>query len=433
MVVYSDDDDSDDEYGDVTGSLLDMANKNPLGTAYAGRGSGQPPGFSTLSPDHSYYVTSNGIPSMPTNILALWDGNQGNHLTDVTLGNAGDRPTMPDWSPDGKSVVYVLPQKVAAWDPGGSPGSGGARNDDDHVFGGSLYTLSHTGGQSFGSATAFLTSQGENNYYPSYSPDGNFIVFDRAPHDSSVTAIDGCVGTQPQSACPNDSFSNPAARLMLTPTSSASPVDLQNANGSPSSAPINLSNSWPRWSPFLQSYKGNQLLWVAFSSTRDYGIRVRNHKSGMYQCYPADSYELPGAAHHAAFAAQCQQPQLWMAAVNLNAASGTDPSRVAFWLPFQDIRTHNHTPQWTQAVANAPPGGSSSGASSSGASSSGASSSGASSSGASSSGASSSGASSGSSGGGSCIPIPGNCLSNPSACCAGAACSATGTCQPITI
>jgi len=25
-----------------------------------------------------------------------------------------------------------------------------------------------------------------------------------------------------------------------------------------------------------------------------------------------------------------------------------DPSRPAFWLPFQDITTHNHTPQWTQ-------------------------------------------------------------------------------------
>jgi len=25
-----------------------------------------------------------------------------------------------------------------------------------------------------------------------------------------------------------------------------------------------------------------------------------------------------------------------------------DPSSVAFWIPYQDIATHNHTAQWTQ-------------------------------------------------------------------------------------
>jgi uncharacterized membrane protein YgcG len=418
MVIYSDDDDSDDEYGDVTGSLLDMTAMTPLGTAYAGRGSGQPPGFSTLYPDHSYYVTSNGTPQGATNTLALWSGNAGTLLSTVTFGNAGDRPTMPDWSPDGKNVIYVLPTKVGAWDQGGG-GGGGGRNDDDHVFGGSLYTLPYFGNQQFGGPTPFLMSAGENNYYPSYSPDGQFVAFDRAPHDTSVATLDGCNGTAPQRSCPNDSFSNPAARVMLVANAAGSaPVDLENANGSATASPVPVSNSWPRWSPFLQQYKGNKLLWIAFSSTRDYGVRVRNHKTGMYQCYPADSYQDPGAAHHQAFAAQCQQPQLWMAAINLSAAAGSDPSRVAFWLPFQDITTHNHTPQWTQAEAPPPPGsGSSSGGGSSGGSSGGAS-----------SGGSSGGSSSG---GGACIPSSGNCVQNPGACCQGTSCQANGTCQPL--
>ena len=409
MVLYSDDDDSDDEYGDVTGSLFDMTAKTPIGMAYQGRGSGQPPGFSTLYPDHSLYVTSNGLPQNATNTFGLWSGNAGNTLATVTFGTAGDRPTMPDWSPDGKSVIYVLPNKVGAWD-------GTSRNDDTHVFGGSLYTIQYFGKDAFGGPTPFLKSDGENNYYPSYSPDGQFVAFDRAPHDTTVGTIDGCSGTAPQRSCPNDSFSNPAARVMLVANSAGStPIDLENANGSPASSPVPVSNSWPRWSPFLQQYKGNMLLWIAFSSTRDYGVRVRNHKAGMYQCYPADSFEDPGAAHHQAFAAACQQPQLWMAAINLSAAAGTDPSRVAFWLPFQDITTHNHTPQWTQAVAPAPPGtgGSSSGSSSGG------------------SGSSGSGSSSGGSGSGGCIPSSGNCVQNPGACCAGTSCQANGTCQPL--
>jgi hypothetical protein len=243
-------------------------------------------------------------------------------------------------------------------------------NDDDHVFGGSLYTMPYLGNMQFGPPAPFLMSSGENNYYPGYSPDGQLIVFDRAPRDNSVATIDGCNGTAPQASCPNDSFSNPAARLTLVKNAPGSaPIDLENANGSPAAAPVPLSNSWPKWSPFLQSYRGDTLLWIAFSSTRDYGLRVRNHQPGMYQCYPADSYEDPGSPHHQSFAPQCQQPQLWMAAIDVTAAVTphrvpnatpkvvVDPSRVAFWLPFQDINTHNHTPQWTQRAPGLPDAG----------------------------------------------------------------------------
>jgi len=391
MVIYSDDDDSDDEYSDVLGSLIDMATRTAIGGTGGGRVPGnQPPGFSTLSPTHASYLSTNGLATTPTNFFTLWDGNAGGQVSTITFGAAGDRPTMPDWSPDGKSVVYVLPTKVALW-------NGSTTNnlsDDDHEFGGSLYTIPYAGNGQFGTPSAFLMSGGENNYYPSYSPDGQFVVFDRAPHDTTVTTIDGCV-MSPHAACPNDSFSNPAARMMLTSSTAGSPiVDLEAANGSPAASATPLSNSWPRWSPFLQHYKGNQLLWVAFSSTRDYGVRVRNHKTGMYQCYPADSYEDPGAQHHQAFAAACQQPQLWMAAINLSASGGTDPSRVAFWLPFQDITTHNHTPQWTQTAA--PPPGSPPPTSDAGST---------------------------------CIPVAGICLQNPTACCSGV-CGANGTCQP---
>src|SRR5258708_24114180 len=223
---------SDDGYSDVTGSLIDMTTKRPIGHAYVGRGSGQPPGFSTFSPSHTLYLTSNGTPNGATNVFSLWGGNSGTQVSTVTVGgNAADRPTMPDWSPDGKSVVYVLPNRVASW---------GGQNDDDHMFGGSLYIVPYAGNNQFGTLAPFLTSKGENNYYPSYSPDGQFIVFDRAPLDNSAGAIDGCV-TTPHALCPNDSFSNPTARLMLTASTTAAVVDLEKANGSPAAAPQSLS------------------------------------------------------------------------------------------------------------------------------------------------------------------------------------------------
>ena len=46
-------------------------------------------------------------------------------------------------------------------------------------------------------------------------------------------------------------------------------------------------------------------------------------------------------------------PASIVAAVNITGSetgSSADPSYPAFWLPFQDIQTHNHAAQWTSAV-----------------------------------------------------------------------------------
>jgi hypothetical protein len=381
MVVNTDDDDSDDEYGDVRSILIDVTTKMTVGTA-------QTPGFQAFFPDHSLYVGTNGQPAGTSNQFFLYDGNTGMPAMPATVPNIGPamaRPTHVDWSPDGKSLLFTLPTKVGTWN---------SHKDDDHVFGGSIYTVPYMGMGMFGTPTAIITSAGENNYYPSLSPDSNFIVFDRVPLTGTVATIDACTGTGMQVTCPNDSFSNPAARVFVLPTAAgAAPVDCAAANGSSAMAPVAVSNSWPRWSPFIQKYKGASLLWVTFSSTRDYGLRVRNHETGMFQCYPADSFEQPGTPHGGVFSALCQQPQIWMAAINLTTAGefggGTDPSYPAFWLPFQDITTHNHTAQWTETVATQPPPDM-----------------------------------------GTCIATGGNCAANPNGCCMGF-CGADGTCTVI--
>jgi hypothetical protein len=389
MLVNFDDADSDDEYGDVGHTLVDVMTKMSIDGRSTIRGGG-PAGFQSFNPDHSLYVATNGVGSTPTNIWYEYTTNPivtGTPPT-VTIGNAGERPTMPDWSPDGKSIIYVLPQAVGTWD-------GTGRKDDDHVFGGSIYTISYDPiAKMFGTPTPLVQSAGENNFYPGYSPDGSYIAFNRVPMQPGGTA---CVNTtpagQPGEACPNDSFSNPKTRVFVMPNKQgAGPIDAEKLNGSPASMPVDVSNSWPRWSPFVQQYNGTLLLWITFSSTRDYGLRVLNHKTGMFQCYPADSMEQPGAPHRSNFPTGCQQPQIWMAAINLTAVElgQGDPSFPAFWLPFQDITTHNHTAQWTQSVATQPQPDM-----------------------------------------GNCIPIGGDCTANPNACCS-MNCGPTGTCiSPI--
>jgi hypothetical protein len=389
MVVYSDDDDSDDEYTDVSGSLLDMT---PIGdggpAAQLGTGAnpnrmqqgGQPPGFTAINPPASYYVSSNGMPLLEagtppagiqggtstsngyTNAVAgdqfsVWDG-MGNLVGPVSTGCNATRPTMPDWSVDGRTVIFVSPQSVANW----SLFFSGNATDDDHIYGGSFCTMPYMGNGTFGAASMFLQSNGENNYYPSYSPDSvqtdagasppAFVLFNRVASNSSA-------GTNCNNGfCPNDSFSNPDARLFLMPNMpNSTAIDLQKANGSAASSPVSLSNSYPRWAPFVQTYHGNKILWFTFSSTRDYGLRVLNHKNGMYQCYPPDTPENPSGMHGASFDANCQQPQLWMAPVLFKESQSAtvDPSGVAFWIPYQDMTEHNHTAQWTWKPNPPPP------------------------------------------------------------------------------
>jgi hypothetical protein len=276
------------------------------------------------------------------NGFSLWDG-EGKFVASVPLGAPGTRPTMPDWSVDGSSIVYVQPTQVGSWDSA-------QRRDDDHIFGGSLYRVLYAGSGVFGAPAVLLASRGENNYYPSYSPDApaSYVLFDRAPLDSTVGALTGCVGVAPRTICPNDSYANPAARLLLLSNApGAAPIDLESANGSSATVKDALSNSFPRFAPFVQKYQGKRIFWITFSSTRDYGLRVLNHKDGMYPCYPADSYEWPGSVHTNIVDPLCQHPQLWMAPILENAPQAGDPSRVAFWIPYQDPRTDNHMAIWT--------------------------------------------------------------------------------------
>jgi hypothetical protein len=359
MTVNADDNDSDDEYGDISSGLVDVATKQFITMiSYA---TGQAPGFQTFNHDHSLYLGSSGDGTgMPTkgtatpppakqpNGFFVWNGISGNPAPPTWVAGAamGKRPTMPDWSSTDKNIVYVVPNAFV--------GGQFSNTDDDHLVGGSLWKMSY-GSSMFGMPEEILHSNGENNYYPSYSPDDAFIIFNRVPLQGPIANQAMCT----MLSCPNSSFSNPKARVWLLPTKDGSqPVDLEALNGSPAASPVDVSNSWPRWSPFIRSYKGSKLLWVTFSSTRDYGLKVRNHTpiAGMpqRQCYP--SYGPEGETY-SSFPLNCQQPQVWMAAINLSTAefASQDPSFPAFYLPFQDIKTHNHTAQWTTTAQPSQP------------------------------------------------------------------------------
>src|SRR4029077_9294590 len=106
----------------------------PNGGLLGGAGSSTSAGYST---------------AIPANAMSLWDAT-GNLAGPVSIGGAMTRPTMPDWSVDGKTVIYVQPSSDASYqlffDFGGTPRA----TDDDHIYGGSLFTVPYMGSGMFG-------------------------------------------------------------------------------------------------------------------------------------------------------------------------------------------------------------------------------------------------------------------------------------------
>ncbi|HUS27193.1 MAG TPA: hypothetical protein VMZ53_01755 [Kofleriaceae bacterium] len=191
--------------------------------------------------------------------------------------------THPDLSADGKRLVYVQRQGGGDWSFTGGK-----------VFTRTYDQASHTFGPE-----QMLVSDSNNNYYPSFSPDGKWVLFNRATG--------------------GDAYNNGNATLWVIPSdASAAAVQLQSAN-----AGLGLTNSWGRWAPFQQTVGTEPIYWVTVSSTRNFGVR------------------LVGA----------NKPQIWMTPFYPNAASQQqDPSAAAFRLPFQNIDSNNHIAQWTEQI-----------------------------------------------------------------------------------
>lgn len=234
--------------------------------------------FGTFSPDNARFLASDGMR------LTLLDG----RTTQEVPGLAAEQRagTMPDWSPSGSDVVFARPRTTIPI-PLGTPGHEGPAD---------LFLMGWNG-SAFAAPRRLITSSGENNYYPAFSPDSQWVLFNRAPGSSS---------------------SNPAAQLWVVRAGGGEPIRLQRADGGD-----NNGNSWPKWTPFVEEFAGEvseNLLWLTFTSYRPYGLRVRERRA-----------------------------QLWMAAFR-PGMNGPDPSAPAFWVPFQAIEEGNHIAQWVSTV-----------------------------------------------------------------------------------
>jgi hypothetical protein len=222
--------------------------------------------FKTFSPDGRFLLTSF------QGALIQHDVATGTELWEVPVDGWA---THVDWAPDGNDVVAVVAGSASC----------------DWVFtGGSLILMEHIGDGTFNTPRVLYTPPaGMNAYYPTFSPDGEWIAFNVSSEDA---------------------YDDATATLYVISRAGGEPVALGSANMSDG-----LYNSWPRWGPLPD----DSVMWLAFSSRRLYGNRTSGN------------------------------PQIWVTAFDpQKARRGEDPSWPAFWLPGQDVGQGNHIPVWAE-------------------------------------------------------------------------------------
>jgi hypothetical protein len=255
----------------------------------------------SLNPDGSRVLVADGAK------LVLRDAATAAVITTVDPAFLGTRRSVggffPEWSPDGQSIALTLGQGVPV------PGTLTA---GFNVVDAEIAVMPYNDGR-FGPARVIVPLDREMHFYPTWSPDGQWLVFCSAPATGGTTLSGSTANT----------YDNPQARLRLVAATGGRIYELGRASGGPGTTA-----SWPKFTPFSQL--DGQLLFVAFSSKADYGFLKRDAKI----------------------------PQLWMAAIDLRRLSGptpdldpsSDPSWAPVWLPFQEVDQNNHLPFWTEAL-----------------------------------------------------------------------------------
>jgi len=232
-------------------------------------------GWATFNPDGTLLLVAN------KGVLTLLDAETGAPVGPAggVVPVAGGMATHPDWSPLGDFVVVSLCPS--------------ATNNKD-VTACAIARLPYNAG-AWGAPEVLVPAGGgmDNNFFPRYSPNGQFLAFVKSVGKSKDQLT---------------------SELYLVDADGGTPRLLTRANRrvGPADDVLGQANTMPTWAP--STHAGTQ--WLAFSSVRSYG-------------------KVPVGGD-----------QLWVVAIDTAAPPTEDASYAAFWLPLQDPAERNHRAFW---------------------------------------------------------------------------------------
>jgi hypothetical protein len=271
--------------------------------------------FESWNPDGTKFVGVYADSGATKYNLMIFNGDTAAFETEIAnTGTKSNPANHPDWSLDGNTIAYM---------------SMGLAGTNQRSFKGAINMVTKAGTDWSAPVTVVPSQAGKHRYYPSVAPDNSFLVYDESTCPTS--------GADAETDCNGDT--DPSARLWAAKLqASATRVELARANqgGAMDGTETKLTNSYPKWSPFVT--RGNngdtsRLMWLTFSSSRNFGLRTTRAASGSTE--------------------NTKSTLLWMAAVDPDKlAQGVDPSYPAFALPFQDLTTSNHIAQWAQYLVS---------------------------------------------------------------------------------
>ncbi len=274
--------------GDTLGGSYDLLKNQPI---YDTGGTPDSPqkriwSNAALSPNGKYVIqNSSDLPGPPGKSDGLWNARTGERIAGSGLD--GLNLGMPAFAPDGSRIAYVAVAGPEA---------------------GALSVLPFDLGKGQATSGITLVSQGGGQpiAWPSVSPDANWVVYHRGPLDTRLGGAD---------------------LYLASAVTSNQEVRLANLNGENYPFVAGVRDRIRNYEPTFAPVASGGYFWVVFTSRRTYGNLLTDPDD---LANPDDS----------------KVKQLWVAAIDMNAAPGVDPSHPAFLLPGQDLTSLNMRGFW---------------------------------------------------------------------------------------
>ena len=260
--------------------------------------------FSALSPDGTMVFTGSGIArtdyDLPAFLASVPTG-----TTIMTTGlPIGFKATSPAFSPDGTHIAFNFH---------GGPGADSR----------SLAVIDFDNGtKTFSNLRVLYTPSSPSDVvFPSFLPTNDGVIFAVETGESSITATNG------------------RSELWWIDLETMTPTRLDKLNGAGyvpvGSAMLHHDNDATlNYEPTVNPISSGGYVWVVFTSRRMYGnVAAIDAYASDPRGYNWTELNTP--------------KKLWVAAIDLNAPAGTDPSHPAFYLPAQEIHGSNARGYWT--------------------------------------------------------------------------------------